>query len=142
MAMLLLHRPKTSNIIENIAGEETCSRGLGILCLHDETFLSPRTEKGPLLLCASSEYVYDPMKRHFSTLRASAKEEGVNCASCMAFIQIEIQLAAPSFLHSLPQPPFVNKYITARIERRFFGIMRLQTYDCRDNTKQWRVCDE
>lgn len=64
VARFLLQHHIILNIILDIYGVETEFRALHISHLDNETLFSPRVENGQLLVCAASDYVWQPREQH------------------------------------------------------------------------------
>lgn len=62
--MFCLQRLDTLNITEDIVGEKTKARTIGISHLGDRTSVTSWTEKLLLPVRAASNYVHIPMKHH------------------------------------------------------------------------------
>lgn len=118
------------NTIEEFDGEESVAKTTNISHFDDGTSFSSKTMQNPLLVCAASEYVRNPMKQHLFHYPSFYKSgRSLLCDLHGLFQEHDKQL---SFFAFLCRPPFANETTSATIEQMFFIATHRHEYDPRE----------
>lgn len=96
-----LHQlPTVRNFIEDVRGERSGARVLGIFHLDDEAMFFLRTDEGPLMVHATSDLVQKPIKLDPFHASFFYKREDVIYRSYSPFTRNPAGLVVLPFLHS------------------------------------------